>query len=392
MTKANERNKKRERLSENKPGFFYAFRGTKPGLFSRVCCVLAFALCLCFSRPVQAQQTVITLSPAAFKLIRLGTTPFFAVNVAGATPIAKVEFFINDQPISSQPVTNQPNYNTVFSWQPGGVGDFKLKAIATSQSGAVAQSAETTLAVRDAAGSMINVPATSFVMGAEGTLPEERPQREVKLNAFQIDRFEVTVGEFRKFVFAKQYQSSAEQANKPGGEIWRVDDLPSRYDYPVRFVSWWDATKFCEWQGKRLPTEAEWEYAARGNDGRRYPWGNEFDPTRVSANQSVAMAGAFVANVSPFAAYDMAGNVWEWAGDWFDPQFYGFPNVNDNPRGPDKGDQKVLRGGSFTSSPEDLRTTRRIKKTAATANAPWVVWSNPRCRTGATSLSRHWTW
>jgi formylglycine-generating enzyme required for sulfatase activity len=312
-------------------------------------------------RPAQAQQTAITLSPAAFKLIRLGTTPFFAVNVAGATPIAKIEVLLNGQPISSQPVPNRANYNAIFSWQPSGVGDYKLKVVATSQSGAATQSAETTLAVRDAAGSMIDVPATTFVMGAEGTLPEERPLREVKLNAYQIDRFEVTVGQFRQFVFAKQHQSSAEQANKPGNEIWRVDDLPSRYDYPVRFVSWWDATKYCEWLGKRLPTEAEWEYAARGNDGRRYPWGNEFDPTQVSSNQQVALAGAFVTNVSPIAAYDMAGNVWEWVGDWFDPQFYGYPNVSDNPRGPDNGDQKVIRGGAFTSPAQDMRTTRRIK-------------------------------
>ena len=336
----------------------------KPGLFAWVCCTAIFALCLCFSRPAHAQQSVITLSPTAFKLIRLGSTPFFAVNVAGAAPIAKIEMFVNGQPISNQAVPNQPNYNAVFAWQPSSVGDFKLKAIAMNQSGAVAQSAETTLAVRDPVGSMIDVPASTFVMGAENTLntlPEEHPAHEVKLNAYQIDRFEVTVGQFRQFVFAKQYQSSAEQASKPGGETWRADDIPSRYDYPVRFVSWWDATKFCEWQGKRLPTEAEWERAARGTDSRRYPWGNDFDAARVSSNQDVAMTGIFANNASPVGAYDMAGNVWEWINDWYDAQAYGYPNANDNPHGPDKADQKVLRGGSFTNGPDDLRTTRRLK-------------------------------
>ena len=330
----------------------------------RVCCTLIFALCFAWFgliKSAQAQQAVISISPAALKVIRLGTTPFFAVNVAGASSISKIEMLVNGQLISNQAVPNQPNYNAVFSWQPSGVGDFKLKVIATSQNGTQVQSAETVVAVREVLGSVIDVPAGTFVMGAENTQPEERPQREVKLNAYQIDRFEVTVGQFRQFVLAKQYQSSAEQANKPGGETWRIDDLPSRYDYPVRFVSWWDATKFCEWQGKRLPTEAEWEHAARGNDGRRYPWGNEFDPARVASNQGVALVGAFANNTSPLGAYDMAGNVWEWAGDWFDAQFYGFPNVNDNPHGPDKGDQKALRGGGFASGPDDLRTTRRIK-------------------------------
>ena len=354
-----ERSEELQRSRENKPGFLQ-----KPGLFSRVCCAWIVSVCIfgmALIKPARAQQAIVTISPAAFKLIRLGTTPFFAVNVAGASPIAKIEVFINGQPISNQPVPNQPNYNAVFSWQPSGVGDFKLKAVATSQSGAVAQSAETTLAVRDAVGSMIDVPASTFVMGAENTLPEEKPAHEVKLNAYQIDRFETTVGQFRQFVFAKQYQSSAEQANKPGGENWRIDDIPSRYDYPVRFVSWWDATKFCEWQGKRLPSEAEWERAARGTDSRRYPWGNDFDAARVSPNQDVAMTGFFASNASPVGAYDMAGNVWEWVNDWYDAQAYGYPNANDNPHGPDKTDQKVLRGGSFTNGPDDLRTTRRIK-------------------------------
>jgi formylglycine-generating enzyme required for sulfatase activity len=318
--------------------------------------------------PVQAQSATVTLSPAGLRVLHAPITPFFAIHIASASPITKIDLAVNGQVVATQAVPNQPNYNAVFAWQPTGIGDYTIVAVATDQDGAQSQSAATALAVREPLGSMIAIPAATFRMGDGNGPPDEKPERVVTLNAYEIDRFEVTVGEFRRFVIAKNFQTSAEQAGKPREETWRIDDVPSRYELPVRWVSWWDAESYCTWAGKRLLSEAEWEHAARGTDQRRFPWGNDFDPARVPSNQDLWPVGTRTNNVSPLGVYDMAGNVWEWMYDWYDPQFYGYPNVNNNPRGPDQGDQKVMRGGSFTNAPDDLRTTKRIKNDASSSH------------------------
>jgi len=315
----------------------------------------------------QAPAAVL-LSPRQPLLIHSGATLYVAVNIAVPAGAAQVEFRANDQVVSTTPVNGKADYNVVVAWTPSATGDFALQAVATDNAGQPVTSEPLVVAVREAAGSMIGIPAGKFLMGDNGGQPDERPQREVTLNAYLVDLFEVTVGEFRQFVIAKNWQTGAEKEGKPREQTWRLDDVPSRYDYPVRFVSWWDAEAYCTWAGKRLLTEAEWERAARGTDARRYPWGNDFDAARVSNNQGPAMSGWFGAGISPAGSYDMAGNVWEWVQDWYDPQFYGYPNVNDNPRGPERGDQKVLRGGSFTNPPDDLRTTRRIKNDAGSVH------------------------
>jgi formylglycine-generating enzyme required for sulfatase activity len=202
---------------------------------------------------------------------------------------------------------------------------------------------------------MVGVPAGEFIMGSpagEGA-DDEHPQHTVSLDAFWIDRTEVTNAQYRGCL-------DAGACAKP--QYWG----DSAYDadgQPVVGVVWNDAEAYCKWAGARLPTEAEWEKAARGTDGRVYPWGNE-DPTCERANYNTdcvgkpALTGSYPASASPYGALDMAGNVWEWVADWYAADTYG-PSPQQNPTGPDSGDRRVLRGGSWNMGPVHARCAYR---------------------------------
>jgi len=209
---------------------------------------------------------------------------------------------------------------------------------------------------------MVLVPGGEFTMGSDKGDEDENPIHRVQVNAFYIDKFEVTNGRFAKFV-------DAIQSEPP----WGFDDKNTpvaHVDRPVRWVSWMDAMAYCLWVGKRLPTEAEWEKAARGTDGRVYPWGND-SPTPVHAVYGLKEAGEEALSVigdrakgqSPYGAHDLAGNLYEWVMDWYAENYYGnfatAPAVN--PRGPKEGTAKVQRGGSYINSPYRLRSTFRTK-------------------------------
>jgi len=209
---------------------------------------------------------------------------------------------------------------------------------------------------------MMLVPAGEFSMGSDKGDDDEQPIHKVFLDGFYIDKFEVTNGRFAKFVEAIQSEPPWGFADK---------DTPLvQADRPVRWVSWMDATGYCLWAGKRLPTEAEWEKAARGPDGRIYPWGND-SPTPAHAVFGLKEGGAETVSPignrdkgkSPYGVHDLAGNLYEWVMDWYDEEFYTkfAKNPAINPRGPSEGTAKAQRGGSYINNPYRLRSSFRTK-------------------------------
>jgi formylglycine-generating enzyme len=208
----------------------------------------------------------------------------------------------------------------------------------------------------------------------------ESPRHQVTLDAYYIDRTEVTTEAFSRFVGATGYRTVAEREGSgwirerrgPGpstsakldGATWRAPAGPGSVAdprHPVVHVSWSDATAYCRWAGKRLPTEAEWEKAARGTDGRRFPWGDRWDPTRANTGWTVkgpAPVATYRDGASPYGAQDMVGNVWELVDDWFDRAYYRHA-AERNPKGPDTGTLKTMRGGGWPNNWFAARTARR---------------------------------
>ncbi len=212
---------------------------------------------------------------------------------------------------------------------------------------------------------MVSIPAGPFIMGSDSGDPDETPQHEVDLPAFEIDLYEVTNAQFAAFVEATGYQTDAEKAGEAG---WRAYYTEGKENHPVVKVSWNDAVAYCQWGGKRLPTEAEWEKAARGTDGRVFPWGNEWDPAKANVKESgfrgTTPVGGFPDGVSPYGVYDMAGNVWEWTADWYQP----YPGSSDtgNPYFGEKF--RVTRGGGWFEEAAQVRTSNRNATSPSAAN------------------------
>lgn len=244
---------------------------------------------------------------------------------------------------------------------------------------------------------MALLPAGEFLMGSpEGhdSFSDERPQRTVFLSAFRIDRHEVTNARYEQFVSATGHRLPANM--NPAVTLWEQGHpLAGSEQHPIVNVSWHDASAYCRWAGKRLPTEAEWEKAARGTDGRLYPWGNEWDLTRANsasywAGRTIEFkdgaewkafwvtgegaraskerglkgevltlpVGSFPDGASPYGLVDMAGNASEWVQDWFEPYYYLKAPPTD-PKGPSGILLKVVRGGSWLKPARSMRTADR---------------------------------
>ena len=200
---------------------------------------------------------------------------------------------------------------------------------------------------------MVRIPAGTFIMGdthGDGE-DDERPAGRLTLPAFWIDRTEVTNAQFSRFVQTGGY--------RPQGE-WQ-EAAAGKDPHPVVYVTWQDALAYCRRAGMRLPTEAEWEYAARGADGRKYPWGDQWDDGRARfsgnrGNQTTAPVGSYPMGASPFGVLDMAGNVWEWMSSLYRSYAY---NPTDGRENLNAHGRRVVRGGSWLLNPWDLRAAHR---------------------------------
>ena len=190
----------------------------------------------------------------------------------------------------------------------------------------------------------------------------ELPQHRVFLDAFYMDQHEVTTSRYAVFLLATGRRA-------PKG--WEQVTLTSHGEYPVVGIDWHDADAYCRWAGKRLPTEAEWEKAARGTDGRTYPWGNDPPSTKLAnfadahLNLESDLYGdilkpvrSYKSGKSPYGIYDMAGNVMEWMADWYEKSYYATSPLR-NPRGPSDGKEKVVRGGAWFYGKFALRSAFR---------------------------------
>jgi len=189
---------------------------------------------------------------------------------------------------------------------------------------------------------MITIPAGKFIMGSNDENGDEKPVHTVYLDTYQIGKYEVTVAQYRKFCKAT------------GKKMPEAPRLGWKNDHPIVNVSWYDASAYCKWAGGRLPTEAEWEKAARGTDGRTYPWGDTWDKNKCANGElhlaSTVSVGSYPADASPYGCMDMAGNVWEWCADWSGGDYYR-TSPSRNPKGPSKGNFRVLRGGGWFHEP-----------------------------------------
>lgn len=244
---------------------------------------------------------------------------------------------------------------------------------------------------------MVLIPGGEFLMGSPDdglSFDDERPQRKVYVSAFLMDRHEITNARYKQFVDATGFQTPSHTTSQL--TLWdHGTPLPGSEQHPVVNVSWDAAVAYCRWQGKRLPTEAEWEKAARGTDGRRYPWGSDWDIAkansasywagrtiefqngeewkafwvtgegmRLSRQQGLngevltLPIGTFPDGASPYGVLDMAGNASEWVQDWYEPYSYLNAPLSD-PQGPHGQLLKVVRGGSWLKPARNIRASDR---------------------------------
>lgn len=317
--------------------------------------------------------------------LRWAALPLVGVGLLAVAAVAGLALFVVPRLLDAQPPTPLPAVQPVSATETSGAAS-QVEASPTSAEAAAATPTVGVGSLREASTdgmSVLFVPAGEFPMGAAGTDPEagpaEVPQSRLMLAEFWIDRTEVSNQMYRRCV--------QDGACRPPTDPVAYDD-PMRTDHPVAWVSWSMASDYCTWAGRRLPTEAQWEKAAAGLEGTRYPWGQALpqghllnmadgnldetwaDPLIDDGFEYSAPVGSYPAGASPVGALDMAGNLWEWTADWYDPGWY----LN-RPQGQASGPPgsptgtRTVRGGSFLSAARNVRTTYRYGYAPGTSAA-----------------------
>ena len=236
---------------------------------------------------------------------------------------------------------------------------FKPSNIEIEQTGSEAKPArDTATPVEPVKEDMVFIPAGEFLRGYSGEGFDEKLEGRVMLDPYWIERDEVTHGGYMAFVTATGHR-------KPVSRYVKHFDKLSAPTQPAGYVSWEDADAYCRYRGARLPTEAEWEKAARGSDGLLWPWGNHDklgagNTSNPDPYEFPAPVGSFTVDQSPYGVYDMAGNVMEWVADWYGERYFEEAPER-NPPSPEHGVFRVLRGGGYSTTGADIRITSRSK-------------------------------
>lgn len=313
-------------------------------------------------------------------------------DVITATPSADVDSVINNEQAVAVNVDNTPTAATTSTATPTSVPTETPTPTVTPTPSPIPTATlnkNAPVVVREQDGMpMIRIRGDTFLMGSEEddvlAAADEQPQREVTLDTFYIDKYEVSVEQYAAFLnrlgtYARAceqidctlpreivgYTNYLTEQDLGDGTVQYVP-MTGFADYPANHISWYGAKAYCESVGARLPTEAEWEYAARGTDGRLYPWGNEAPDEERAVFQSQSFdnmkpVDALPEGVSPFGVYAMAGSLWEWTADWYNENYYSEAPI-ENPPGPETGFARVIRGGAwpYNNQSDRIRTANRF--------------------------------
>lgn len=301
--------------------------------------------------------------------------------------------FYSDSDESSQDVTNQANWSSLPGTA-GSINETGLFTADTTKTGTELITAKykdkqdyatVTIIERIQLGKMVYVPAGEFTMGSDEGFSDQQPVHTVYLDSYYVGKYEVTNAEYaaylNKALDTGEIQASDSTVIKEGNELLDLDSPfceisfkngsfevdTEKENCPVIEVNWHGAVAYCEHYDMRLPTEAEWEKAARGMDARSYPWGDGSPtPSHCNFNRNIGhpiSVGQYSPDGnSPYGCCDMAGNVWEWCNDWYDADYYSISPAN-NPQGPSSGSGRIIRGGSWYSYERLCGTTYRSKNT-----------------------------
>ena len=242
-----------------------------------------------------------------------------------------------------------------FNWKAATLGGVILLAVVVAAAVVLMKKKSTPLAaeITDSKNAvMVLVPEGDFVMGSDNGDEDERPVHTVYLDEFYIDKYEVTNSDYRVCV--------VDGVCKPPQDMTNYNN-PEYENHPVVYVDWEMARTYCDWRDAQLPTEAQWEKAARGMDARTYPWGEGIACSQanyLSCIEDTQPFDSYAGSLSPYGAYNMAGNVWEWVADWYSPAYD--VSETDNPVGAESGERRVLRGGGWNQHEYLLRTSARL--------------------------------